>query len=329
MSDLDRLIERAAAVARREGAGVDVEDVKPLVGGHSGLTLAAVLVQQDGTRRPIAIKAAPPGRSGVGRHDVLRQAALFEAVENFPGVRVPHVHFGDRDDPPFFAMDLVPGEAREPVLEPQDALPADVVRERSFASADMLASLHAGDPEKVGLGLGVGIEVELDRWANVMAAVDPDLVPGHDRLLHALRATVPEQIGYSVVHGDYRLGNLLCDGGEITAVIDWEIWSVTDPRLDLGWYLVHFDASEYPGISPDTVPGLPTRQEVLRRYEESSGRPVVDEPWFDAFGRFKLAAIMGHNLRRHRERRHEDPFQERLPATIALQVRRGIRALDC
>ena len=327
MSEPTTLLQRAARAARLAGAGTGIEDVRPLTGGHSGVTLAADLIGGDGTRVPIAIKAAPPGRAGVGRHDVLRQATLFRALEAFAGVRVPHVHFSDAEDPPFFAMDLLRGEAREPVLEPQGALAPDLVRARAMASAGMLAALHAGDPSSVGLGPGSSIGEEVDRWASVMAAVDPELVPGHERLLAALRATVPQQVGESVVHGDYRLGNIICDGSEITAVIDWEIWCVSDPRLDLGWYLVHFDPSEYPGIAPETVPGLPSRDEVLKQYEAASGNPVADEPWFDAFGRYKLAAIMGHNLRRHREGRHEDPFQERLPATISLQVRRGLDVL--
>src|SRR5690606_8728813 len=126
-----------------------------------------------------------------------------------------------------------------------------------------------------------------------------------------------------VVHGDFRLGNILCDGAGLSGVIDWEIWGIADPRLDLGWFVAHFDAASYPGIG-HAVDGLPGPDEVLARYEQAAGGPVEDWPWFDAFGRFKLAAIMGHNLRRHREGRHQDPFQERLPPTIERFIRTGL-----
>ena len=68
---------------------------------------------------------------------------------------------------------------------------------------------------------------------------------------------------------------------------------------------------------------MPSPDEVLAAYEDASGSAVEAWPWFDAFGRFKMAAIMAHNLRRHREGRHVDPFQERLPPTIAHLIETG------
>jgi len=127
------------------------------------------------------------------------------------------------------------------------------------------------------------------------------------------------------VHGDYRLGNIIANGSEPAALIDWEIWSPGDPRVELGWFLVFADGTNFPGVGRE-VPGLPDAVELVERYAD--GGPVPgDLTWFDALGRFKMAAIMGHNLRRHREGRHHDPDQERLPATIERLILTGTERL--
>jgi len=321
----DELVARVDRCVAQAGVGVRVGSVAPLEGGHSGLTLAADLVAQDGSTRRIVLKAAPAGRAGVGRHDMIRQARLFQALGAFQGVRVPEVLFAEEADPPFFGMEFLDGEAVEPILDDVD-LPAEVVYERSLRAADMLAALHAGDAGTIGIEDPRSIEQELERWSRTMASVDPELVPGGDDLRQRLEDSVPDERPPAVIHGDYRLGNILCRGAQLLGIIDWEIWTIADPRLDLGWFLAHFDAGNYPGIG-HVVDVLPRPEEVLARYEQASGRPVDDWPWFDAFGRFKLAAIMAHNLRRHREGRHVDPFQERLPPTIRHLIRTGAQRL--
>lgn len=322
---LTQLIERVNRRVVADGAGQRVQEVAALEGGHSGLTLGAQLVLEDGGVRRIVIKAAPPGRVGVGRHDVLRQARLFSALGGIEGIRVPEVIFAEEEDPPFFGMEFLDGEAVEPILD-DVALDPKVVRTRALGAADMLAALHRADVTDLGLEEPRTIEDELARWSRTMGAVDPALVPGGEDLQRLLEASVPEALSPAVIHGDYRLGNILCRGEELLGVIDWEIWGVTDPRMDLGWFMVHFDAGNYPGIGR-AVEGLPRPEEVLERYERAWGGPVADWPWFDAFGRFKLAAIMAHNLRRHREGRHVDPFQERLSPTIKHLIQSGRRRL--
>jgi streptomycin 6-kinase len=125
-----------------------------------------------------------------------------------------------------------------------------------------------------------------------------------------------------LLHGDFRLGNALCVDDRVTAVIDWEIWSVGDPRVDLAWLLLFRDDTNFPGVSRP-VAGLPSEAELLAGY----GPPLPDMDWFRALGRMKMAAIMGHNLRRHREGRHHDPHQELLPPTIAAMIRTATEIL--
>jgi streptomycin 6-kinase len=169
---------------------------------------------------------------------------------------------------------------------------------------------------------------ELGRWTTTMAAIDPELSHGSDRL----RVLLEEQQSdtrstSSLVHGDFRLGNVMFLGTKLTGVVDWEIWSVADPRIDLGWLLLFCDHTYFPGVSRPAR-GMPSTSEMLAEYARLSGNPIEGVDWFLAFACYKMAAIMGDNLRRHRSGRHVDPYQERLPPTIQNLIQRGLSTLE-
>jgi aminoglycoside phosphotransferase (APT) family kinase protein len=130
---------------------------------------------------------------------------------------------------------------------------------------------------------------------------------------------VPADLPPVLVHGDFRLGNVLCRGERAVAVVDWEIWSVGDPRTDLGWFLLFADHRNFPALGRP-VAGLPDERTLLDAYLDGAAAPPA-LAWFGALCRMKMAAVMGHNLRRHREGRIHDPDQERLPPTIAAMIR--------
>jgi aminoglycoside phosphotransferase (APT) family kinase protein len=325
---LTAVAQRAEAAASTLFPGAAVSGLTPLAGGHSGLTLRARIEYSSGDPRDVVLKLAPRGRAPQGRHDVLRQARLLEALGAVPDVVVPGVLFTADGDPPFFAMEYVEGEAIEPVLDANQLAPA-VVTDRARGAARILAALHRPAPTDLGLADEpvLSPEDELDRWSRTMNAVDAGLRPNGGMLEELLRAHVPEPMDPTVVHGDFRLGNMLCAGSEPTAVIDWEIWSIGDARVDLAWFTLFADRDNFPGASED-APGMPTADELVAIYEATTGEAVAAREWFDAFARYKMAAIMGHNLRRHREGRHDDPYQERLVPTILSMVDRGIETLN-
>lgn len=309
--------------------GARLLSLEPLAGGHSGHTLLAVLEGAPVER--VVVKSGTPGRPSIGRHDVLRQARLFDVLADVDDVSVPRVLATSDGDPNQFAMSFARGDSIEPVLDGVGDMSPELVEARARAAARMLAALHAitVDEEKVGrLGDVVvsSIADEVDRWEKTLRVVDQSLVIGWEDLAGSLRAGLPSSGRTSIVHGDYRLGNILCAGPSLTTIIDWEIWSLGDPRVDLGWTLLFCDPAHFPGVSHD-APGMPTTVEMLEEYESVAG-PVHEMDWFLAFGCFKTAAIMSHNLKRHREGRYNDPYQEELPPTIAEMVRRGRSALE-
>jgi aminoglycoside phosphotransferase (APT) family kinase protein len=174
------------------------------------------------------------------------------------------------------------------------------VRARYFDAVRVLAQLHGIVPAAVGLGDEpvVGLADEVDRWTRAFATLPPEMAGDYQRAAKALRATMPAPLPPAVNHGDFRLGNTLCEGDRVNAVIDWEIWSVGDPRIDLTWLTYFTDDAGHPAVAPGTVAGTPTGSEVVRAYEEALGCPVPELGWFDALTRYKEAATTGLLLKR-------------------------------
>jgi aminoglycoside phosphotransferase (APT) family kinase protein len=316
----DRVAHAAAAAFGR----CTVSDIRVLAGGHSGLTYAVDL-RTNGGRVDVVVRATPPGRRPVGRHDVLRQAWIMAALGASSDVPVPAVLFTDAGDPPFFGCELVPGVAIDPILgDPQPGETPEIIAASWTAAVELLARLHATPLDALGLveePRKPSDEVEI--WARTMhaAKLEDDLLAA--RLEALLRSTAPPRTTTGLVHGDFRLGNILMEGAEPRAIIDWEIWSVGDPAVDLGWLVQFTDAGTYPGIGR-AVPGTPTAEEVVAGYCEATGRDPRSVAWFLALGCFKLAAIQAHNRRRHLDGDYHDEFQELLGPSIERLLERGL-----
>lgn len=289
LTDAD-LTRRTTAALRARWPGADISAIERLQGGASGLTYRAGLTGAPVT--DVVIKVAPPGLPPVRNRDVLRQARLLTALGAGSGVRVPAVYACDRGDPPgcppLFVMSFEPGSSDEP-LHVAASVPAADVRARCLHAARMLAALHQVNASRLG-ELAVSAQQEVERWVRAFGTVPAALRPGADETATLLLSRVPPPGGYAVCHGDWRLGNMLCVGGEIIAVIDWEIWSVGDARADLAWFLMMCDPSHPAAIAgPDA--GLPPVTELVHAYAAAAGGPVLGLSWFRALAAFKQAAV--------------------------------------
>jgi aminoglycoside phosphotransferase (APT) family kinase protein len=285
--------------------GARVLGVSPLTGGTSSLTFIVDLAGVAAGETPVVLKVAPPGLPPLRNRDVLRQARLQRAVQGTRRPLAPDVLFADPGDPPdvppFMAMNLIPGECVEPTLcDPAERPAPDQVRARYLDAVQVLAQLHAIVPAEVGLGdePAVGLTDEVDRWTRAFTTLPPEMAGDYERAAKALMATMPAPLPPAINHGDFRLGNTLCEGDRVNAVIDWEIWSVGDPRVDLSWMTYFTDDSGHPAIAPGTIAGTPGRPEIVRAYEEATGAPVPELGWFDALTRYKEAATTGLLLKR-------------------------------
>ena len=303
---------------RRRLAGAGVVDVAALSGGASSLTFC-------GTRHgdPVVIKVAPPGVEPVAHRDVLRQARIVKAL-GATGVPVPSVVWEDGGDPPdtppMFVMSHIEGDCVEPLFD--GCPPAPDVVERYRAACRAMAALHRLAPTDLGMGGEPVVDpvAEVHRWCDTLRTVDAALVPDWQQVRDALLGCAPTAMGPSVVHGDFRLGNLLAVGPRITAVIDWEIWTIGDPRIDAGWFLINSDPDTYRRV-PAAAGLAPPIAELAAIYSDGLGSEVADLGWFTALACFKSAAtwslIVKHNRRRRSPRGELEAMAPVLPRLLA------------
>jgi aminoglycoside phosphotransferase (APT) family kinase protein len=325
---LDRLVSRLAPVG--------ITDVRPLPGGASSLTFAAM----SGDQR-VVIKVAPAGVMPTRHRDVLRQASMIRALGPTV-VPVPTVLWEDRgdppDEPPLFVMSHLEGSSTEPLFDADADADADAdddhddaagerdtMADRMLDAVQVMAELHRLEPSALGLDAEpiTGPNQEIERWCRTLETVDEALVPGWREVAVALRSTAPAPMPAGVVHGDFRLGNLLASGGRVVGVIDWEIWTVGDPRIDVGWFLINADprtyrrASRYAGATP-------APSELAAAYVATRGCDVPDLDWFQAMACFKSAAtwslIVKHNRRRPDPDRGLEAMAAALPTLLARSV---------
>jgi len=275
-----------------------------VAGGRSNLTYRV----SDSEGRTFALRRPPISHVLPTAHDMGREHRVLSAL-GATDVPVPTT-FGLCEDPsvtgaPFYVMEFVDGAVlrdRSTAEETYDEATRAMIGNHM---ADTLAALHAVDVDAVGLGdLGRHdgyIERQLRRWTDQYRKM---AVPGVDHgapveeVGRELAATVPDQIGTSIVHGDYRLDNVVLDRrGRVAAILDWEICTLGDPMADVGMLMVYWaepeDGEPFLGADPPTAAaGFARRSDVLARYKEVSGRDVSDVAYFMAFGYWKLACIL-------------------------------------
>ena len=292
------LTERTQLASQSWQPGAKVVSVDALTGGSSSLTFTVTLEGVPSPHEVIVLKVAPPGLPPVRNRDVLHQGTVMRALAGRPGILVPEVLFEDAgfppEVPPFLAMNLVPGECLEPMLvgEPDPSL-APEFRARAYDAARMLAAMHRLVPAEIGLADEpiVQVRAEIDRWVRAYETSPPHLQFNYVEVADALYASVPDGVRPTVNHGDYRLGNTLCRGGRLEAIIDWEIWSVGDPRVDLTWMTFFCDDAGHPSKRSDDPSGMPSSAEMLAAYVEAGGEDFSDLDWFYALTFFKEAAL--------------------------------------
>ena len=175
-------------------------------------------------------------------------------------------------------MEFVEGHILRSAPQAEEAFDETTRRAVGDHMADTLAALHDVDPDAVGLGdLGRHegyIERQLKRWRGQYEQMQVEGVDHGgivERVSDELARRIPKQQRTSVVHGDYRMDNVvLADDGSVRAILDWEICTLGDPLADLGLLMVYWadptDEMAVLGLSPTTAPGFSTRAEVLERY---------------------------------------------------------------
>jgi aminoglycoside phosphotransferase (APT) family kinase protein len=271
-----------------------------IAGGHSNLTY----VVTDAGGRRWALRRPPLGKRLGSAHDMAREHRVVSALEGTAVPVAPVVGLCEEESAigaPFYVMEFVEGPVLRGVAE-ASAFPDEEDRRRiGLRVADTLADIHAVDPDSVGLGdLGRKedyVARQLHRWHGQWEKSKTRELPPIDEEHDRLAARIPEQGPATIVHGDFRLDNMILTArGEVAAVVDWELCTLGDPLADVGLLMVYWPHAGEEAVAlgqPATMaPGFPTREEVRARYAERSGRDLSDLAFYVALGYWKLAIIL-------------------------------------
>jgi aminoglycoside phosphotransferase (APT) family kinase protein len=334
-------------------SGIPGGDGPPVVrligGGRSNLTYLLDVGAADGAARaPLVLRRPPLGHVLPTAHDMAREYRVLTALA---GTLVPvprPVAFCQ--DPsvvgaPFYLMDYVDGAVLR-TREDADVLTPGQAGLLSERFVEMLASIHGLDVEAVGLA-GFGkpegyLARQLARWQRQWELSVTREMPGYDDLARRLAAGLPAVSGAAapggLVHGDYRLDNMLIVPGDeprISAVVDWEMSTLGDPLADLGLALVYWtEPGELDWLalgvaaSVTTAPGFATREQLAARYARITGRDLSRIGYYMAFGCFKLAVVLEGIHARFLQRKTVGQGFEREGKAVPVLIERAHRMLD-
>ncbi|MDH6520204.1 aminoglycoside phosphotransferase (APT) family kinase protein [Streptomyces sp. SAI-135] len=296
--DLDRL--RGLLDRERPGLVQGPLTGRLIEGGRSNLTYAV----SDGTTKWV-VRRPPLGHVLATAHDMKREHRVISALHR-TDVPVPNPVLLCEDPAneaapgsPFYVMEFVEGTPYR-TADQLAPLGPERTRDAVLSLVDTLVELHAVDPAEVGLadfGRPEGfLDRQLRRWGKQLDASRNRDLAGIDELHATLGRRLPRSPAATVVHGDYRLDNVLMgEDDRIKAILDWEMSTLGDPLTDLGllvMYSLPLGMPDSPVSTTAEAPGHPDPAELIARYAERSGRDVSAVSWYTAFAWFKLAVIL-------------------------------------
>jgi aminoglycoside phosphotransferase (APT) family kinase protein len=316
-------------------------------GGRSNLTYLV----RDAAGASWVLRRPPLGHVLPTAHDMARE---FRVLSGLASTEVPAprpialCEDAAVNEMPFYLMThcsgIVPGDG----LPPGFAAKPEERRRMSVALVETLVKLHAVDFEAVGLG-DFGrpdgyLERQVRRWSQQWERSRTAPLPEIEELLRRLATALPDSPAATIVHGDYRLGNMAfdpADPGRVVAVFDWEMATLGDPLADLGYTLIYWKQAEDPSYTRlplfTDLPGFLTRAEIVEEYAKRSGRDVAHADFYQVLALTKLAVISEGIYARHLQgktlgpgfdamRREAQPLAERALALAAASPDPRLRA---
>lgn len=298
--------------------------------------------------RTMVLRRPPAGTKAASAHDMGREVHVLEHLAS-PYPYVPTVRAYCTDESvigsPFYVMDYLDGTILRPdnasLLTPKSA--ANVGR----VFVDRWADLHSVDVQAAGLadwGKGPGyVDRQIFGWSDRFRRARTDDVPDGEDVMHWLDANRPADVAACVIHGDWRLDNMVMDstsiseGSEprIVGVLDWEMATIGDPLMDVGAALAYWidstDANVDPAYAslkrqPSDLPGMPTRAEIMARYTERMGYTDVNWRFYEIYGLFRLAVILQQIWARYRAGQTTNPAFAQFGDAVRVLLARAARS---
>lgn len=305
-----------------------------IAGGRSNLTYRV----RDGQNRTWVVRRPPVGHVLATAHDMGREYRVISALRDTE-VPVPRAYAMCTDatviGAPFSVMEDIDGV---PYRGTAQLTPLGPERTRSIVwrLVDTLAAVHRVEPTAVGLadlGRPAGfLARQVSRWSRQLDASYPRELPAADELHRRLAADIPTDSDSCIVHGDYRLDNVLVDSTDrLVAVIDWEMATLGDPLTDLALMVIHHRLAGQPGLAVDdaaAAPGFPAESEIVERYARHSHRDMSRFGFYLGLAAFKLAAVLDGIRTRHTQGLSVGPGLEHVDRSVALLLDTGLAALE-
>lgn len=314
--EIPPLIIRESLSAALPGEGpVEIERVRA---GHSNLTF---FITRGDDRWVLRRPPRPPFPPKA--HDVLREHRLISALFE-TGVPVPRAVMACDDDSvigaPFYVMERLDGVVVRRELPPEMDTP-EQGRAAAEAMIDALVSLHGVDVEsgplsEIGRPDGY-LKRQVDLWGRQWEENKTREIPEINRVGEKLAATIPDSGRPAVVHGDFKLDNLIFypdPPASVAGILDWEMATLGDPMADVGYLAAMWLGHDGPsslllGLSLATSSrNFPPIEELLDRYASQSGRSLEQLPWYRTLAIWKLAILLEGSRKRHLAGTTDDPF---------------------
>ena len=280
---------------------IGVDEMPQVSQFRSGASNLTYLLQYPD--RELVLRKPPVGMKAASAHDMKREFLIQSRLQPvYPLVPSMIALCDDQAvmGSDFYVMERVVGDIfRRDV--PEGVTPADVsVMADSLING--LVQLHAVDASILAeLNKGPGyVQRQVEGWSKRYRNALTDDVPNGEKVMAWLEANRPDDVASCVIHGDWRIDNVVFDlkQARIVGVLDWELATVGDPLMDLGSALAYWvDRDDDPAFAalrrqPSHLPGMPTRDEFVAKYLEKSGVPCDDFTFYEVFGLFRLAVII-------------------------------------
>jgi len=338
--------EKLAAYFEDHLGAVDEYDVRHHKEGHSNETLFVTWGDKE-----LVVRRPPPGETADNAHDVLREFKVIDALQD-TSVEVPTT-VASSDDHSILGSDFYVMEREDGTVirtEEPERFATPEYRERIGAElVDRLAEIHQVDYEEIGLGdFGYPegfTERQVETWTEQLqwafsVTTEEREVPVLRDVMAWLEDNVPEEYPHTLVHGDYKLDNVMFGPGtppEIVSIFDWEMATLGDPFTDLGWMLSYWWDGKDPD-PPDATESLTTnfmagsdyltREELVDRYESATGFEFDNPRFYRVLAVYKLAGLGEMFFRRHLEGNSDDPMYPKMRHGVPQLADRAQRIID-
>ena len=307
----------------------DLPEVSQFRSGASNLTY--LLKYPD---RELVLRRPPVGTKAVSAHDMKREFLIqsrlkpvYDLVPRVVALCEDHSILGSD----FYVMERIDGDIfRRDVPETLSKEDISIMATTLVAG---LVQLHAVDATVLSeLNKGPGyVTRQVEGWSKRYRSALTDDVPDGEDVMRWLDTNKPDDVGSCIIHGDWRIDNMVFDLGrkKLVGVLDWELATVGDPLMDLGSALAYWvdrdDDPEFASLrrQPSHLEGMPTRNEFIAKYLELSGRKCDDFTFYEVFGLFRLTVIIQQIWARYRAGQTTNPAFKGFGVGVNILVNRA------